>query len=50
MRRRPAAAADPAGGAAAAEARAAAHTQLKTFEQAVKLFHNRKFTEARELF
>lgn len=50
MRRRSAAAADPAGGAAAAEARAAAQTQLKTFEQAVKLFHSRKFTEARELF
>jgi tetratricopeptide (TPR) repeat protein len=33
-----------------AEARNAAQAQLKSFEQAVRLFHNRKFAEARELF
>ena len=36
--------------AAAAEARAATQAQLKSFEQAVRLFHTRKFAEARELF
>lgn len=39
-----------AGAAAAAEARAAAQAQVKSFEQAVRLFHSRKFAEARELF
>ncbi len=34
----------------AADARNAAQTQLKFFEQAVRLFHTRKFAEARELF
>jgi len=32
------------------EARAAAQAQMKAFEQAVRLFHSRKFAEARELF
>ncbi|HUJ20750.1 MAG TPA: hypothetical protein VLX58_04470 [Bryobacteraceae bacterium] len=41
---------DPAASAAAAEARNAAQAQLKSFEQAVRLFHERKFAEARELF
>src|SRR5213594_5053187 len=36
--------------AAAAEARSIAQAQLKAFEQAVRLFHARKFAEARELF
>jgi len=36
--------------AAAAEARNAAQAQLKSFEQAVRLFHARKFAEARDLF
>ena len=51
-RRRPSASGHDAGpAAAAAEARAAAQqAQLKTFEQAVRLFHNRKFSDARELF
>jgi tetratricopeptide (TPR) repeat protein len=50
-RRRPAASAqDSAALAAAAEARAAAQGQLKSFEQAVRLFNARKFAEARELF
>ena len=41
----------PALAAAAAEARAAAQqAQLKSFEQAVRLFHTRKFSDARELF
>lgn len=34
----------------AAEARAAVQAQLKSFEQAVRLFHTRKFAEAREHF
>lgn len=38
---------DPAGNA---EARNAAQAQLKLFEQAVRVFHARKFAEARELF
>src|SRR5690349_4204656 len=38
------------GEAAAAEARAAAQAQVKSFEQAVRLFHHRKFAEARDLF
>ena len=41
------AAADSASGA---EARNAAQAQLKFFEQAVRLFHARKFAEAREQF
>jgi tetratricopeptide (TPR) repeat protein len=41
---------DSAGAAAAAEARSIAQSQLKAFEQAVRLFHARKFAEARELF
>ena len=41
---------DAALSAAATEARAAAQAQLKSFEQAVRLFHARKFAEARELF
>jgi tetratricopeptide (TPR) repeat protein len=50
-RRRPAGSApESPGGAAAAEARAAAQAQLKGFEQAVRLFHSRKFADARELF
>jgi len=50
-RRKPAASGqDAAGLAAAAEARSAAQAQLKSFEQAVRLFHARKFAEARELF
>ena len=36
--------------AGAAEARNAAQAQLKFFEQSVRLFHTRKFAEARELF
>lgn len=36
--------------ASVAEAQNAAQTQLKIFEQAVRLFHTRKFAEARELF
>jgi tetratricopeptide (TPR) repeat protein len=36
--------------ASLAEARNAAQAQLKSFEQAVRLFHTRKFAEARELF
>jgi tetratricopeptide (TPR) repeat protein len=36
--------------ASAAEARNAAQAQLKSFEQAVHLFHARKYAEARELF
>ena len=36
--------------AAVAEARTAAQAQLKLFEQAVRLFHARKFADARELF
>jgi len=47
-RRRPAVAAPDA--ASVAEARNAAQAQLKLFEQAVRLFHARKFAEARELF
>lgn len=38
----------PAGGGA--EARIAAQTQLKSFEQAIRLFHARKFAEARDQF
>ena len=34
----------------AVEARNAAQAQLKSFEQAIRLFHARKFGEARELF
>ena len=50
-RRRPAASAQEAGGGAGTNgARAAAQAQLKAFEQAVRLFHARKFAEARELF
>ena len=50
-RRKPAASGqDTAISAAVAEARAAAQAQLKSFEQAVRLFHARKFAEARELF
>jgi tetratricopeptide (TPR) repeat protein len=50
-RRRPATPAqDAAGAAAAAEARSAAQAQLKSFEQAVRLFHAKKFADARELF
>ncbi len=50
-RRRPVASAqDTAGSAAAAEARALAQAQVKSFEQAVRLFHARKFAEAREVF
>ena len=50
-RRKPAGGAtDSAGAAAAAEARSIAQAQLKTFENAVRLFHARKFAEARELF
>src|SRR2546426_8122649 len=50
-RRRPAASGqDAALSAAAAEARSAAQAQLKSFEQAVRLFHARKFAEARGLF
>jgi tetratricopeptide (TPR) repeat protein len=48
-RRKPAAS-DAAVSAAATEARAAVQAQLKSFEQAVRLFHARKFAEARELF
>ena len=36
--------------ASVAEARNAAQAQLKSFEQAVRLFHAQKFAEARELF
>ncbi len=36
--------------ASVVEARNAAQAQLKSFEQAVRLFHARKFAEARELF
>jgi tetratricopeptide (TPR) repeat protein len=39
-----------AAGSAAAEARSMAQAQVKSFEQAVRLFHARKFGEARELF
>ncbi len=46
MRRRPVSSAD----SAAVEMRNAAQEQLKFFEQAVRLFHARKFAEARELF
>jgi tetratricopeptide (TPR) repeat protein len=46
-RRRPT---GPAHDAAVGEVRAAAQTQLKSFEQAVRLFHSRKFAEARDLF
>jgi tetratricopeptide (TPR) repeat protein len=50
-RRRTSAAGQDNAAAAAAEARAAAQqAQLKTFEQAVRLFHTRKFSDARELF
>ncbi|PYT29363.1 MAG: hypothetical protein DMG58_16425 [Acidobacteria bacterium] len=50
-RRRPAASGqDAALSAAAVETRAVAQAQLKSFEQAVRLFHARKFAEARELF
>jgi tetratricopeptide (TPR) repeat protein len=49
-RRLAASAQDAAVLAAATEARAAAQAQLKSFEQAVRLFHARKFGEARELF
>jgi len=41
---------DAAASAAVAEARSVAQAQLKAFEQAVKLFHSRKFSDARELF
>lgn len=40
----------PGAAAAAAEARMAAQAQLKSFEQAVHLFHARKFAEARDQF
>ncbi len=36
--------------ASIADARNAAQAQLKLFEQAVRLFHSRKFAEARDLF
>ena len=49
-RRKPAGGQEAALSAAATEARAAAQAQLKSFEQAVRLFHARKFAEARELF
>ena len=50
-RRRTSAAGQDNAAAAAAEARAAAQqAQLKTFEQAVRLFHTRKFSDAREQF
>jgi tetratricopeptide (TPR) repeat protein len=47
-RRRPGNAAQDA--ATAADARAVAQAQLKSFEQAIRLFHARKFEEARDLF
>lgn len=52
QRRRPSPSGQDAGPtSAAAEARAAAQqAQLKSFEQAVRLFHTRKFSEAREAF
>lgn len=49
-RRKPPSTQDAALSAAATEARAATQAQLKSFEQAVRLFHARKFAEARELF
>jgi tetratricopeptide (TPR) repeat protein len=49
-RRQGASAQDAPGSAVAAEARSVAQAQLKGFEQAVKLFHQRKFSDARELF
>src|SRR5437899_431979 len=48
-RRRPIASASEAAGAAA-EARILAEAQLKSFEQAIRLFNARKFAQARELF
>jgi len=41
---------DAAASAAVAEARSIAQAQIKSFEQAVRLFHARKFAEAREVF
>jgi len=41
---------DAAASTAAAEARSAAQAQVKTFEQAVRHFHAKKFADARELF
>jgi tetratricopeptide (TPR) repeat protein len=50
-RRRTALSAQDNAAAVAAEARAAAQqAQLKSFEQAVRLFHGRKFSDARDLF
>ena len=50
-RRRPVPSAqDAAVSAAVAEARSIAQAQIKSFEQAVRLFHARKFAEAREVF
>jgi len=49
-RRRPVASASEAGAGAAAEARILAEAQLKSFEQAIRLFNARKFAQARELF
>jgi len=49
-RRRAVASASEAGAGAAAEARILAEAQLKSFEQAIRLFNARKFAQARELF
>jgi len=49
-RRPPASAQEAAGEAAAVEARMAAQAQLHSFGQAARLFHARKFAEARGLF
>lgn len=50
-RRRPTAVVqEAAGGSAGSDARMAAQTQVKSFEHAVRLFHSRKFAEARDLF
>ncbi len=49
-RRRAVASASEAGAGAAAEARLLAEAQLKSFEQAIRLFNARKFAQARELF
>jgi tetratricopeptide (TPR) repeat protein len=49
-RRRPAGSSRETGDAAASEARALAQAQLKAFEQAIKLFHARKFADAKNLF
>jgi len=49
-RRRPIIFTPDAAASAAADARSAAQAQLKAFEQAARLFHQRKFADARELF